>query len=190
MKDVMLDLETMGNGPCAAIIAVGAVAFDGVSQRGVRTVHQNKFYEVVSLESAMAAGGVVDASTILWWMEQSESARSAFTGDAASRAKPLPEVLAAFSRWLNDVSWGYPDKVRVWGCGAAFDNVILRSAYRAVHSPAPWKHWNDRCYRTIRELRPDIQLSRIGTHHNARDDAESQAIHLMKIFEAMEGQTT
>ena len=33
MQDVMLDLETMGNGPQAAIIAIGAVEFDIPTQQ-------------------------------------------------------------------------------------------------------------------------------------------------------------
>jgi inhibitor of KinA sporulation pathway (predicted exonuclease) len=34
-------------------------------------------------------------------------------------------------------------------------------------------------------LRPSIKLERVGTHHNALDDAKSQALHLMKILEAL-----
>ena len=49
MKQVMLDLETMGNGPTSAIIAIGAVAFD---MEGI-TSH---FYRQVSLQSSMDAG--------------------------------------------------------------------------------------------------------------------------------------
>jgi DNA polymerase III epsilon subunit-like protein len=31
--DVMLDLETMGNGPDAAIVAIGAIEFDPAAER-------------------------------------------------------------------------------------------------------------------------------------------------------------
>ena len=56
MQDVMLDLETMGNGPHAAIIAIGAVKFDTQAQE-----IGEKFYTVIDLESAVAHGGVMDA---------------------------------------------------------------------------------------------------------------------------------
>jgi exodeoxyribonuclease VIII len=46
----------------------------------------------------------------------------------------------------------------------------------------PWRHWNDRCYRTVKSLYPDVKLERVGTHHNAVDDAESQARHLIAML--------
>lgn len=168
MEDVMLDLETMGNGPLAAIVAIGAVEFDAAEGTVGR-----KFYEVVSLESSVRAGGVMDASTVLWWLQQSESARSAFARDGIN----LPLALQRFSAWLD------PD-ARVWGNGAAFDNVILASAYRNLSLPVPWKFWNDRCYRTVRMMHPEVEMTRRGVHHNAVDDAESQAVHLMQILHA------
>jgi len=50
MLDVMLDLETMGNGSSAAIIAIGAVEFDMVEG-----TLGNEFYSVVDLDSSVQA---------------------------------------------------------------------------------------------------------------------------------------
>jgi DNA polymerase III epsilon subunit-like protein len=47
MIDVMLDLETMGNGPRAAIVAIGAVEFDP----DTGTVGE-RFYRAVDLATA------------------------------------------------------------------------------------------------------------------------------------------
>ena len=60
MKDIMLDLEVMGNGSSAAICAIGAVEFDLESGELGR-----EFYTIVNLESSVKAGGVIDASTVL-----------------------------------------------------------------------------------------------------------------------------
>jgi exodeoxyribonuclease VIII len=63
MNNVMVDLETMGNGPAAAIVAIGAVEFDpDTGQLG------REFYREVDLEDSAFRGGVIDASTVLWWM--------------------------------------------------------------------------------------------------------------------------
>ena len=91
MLDVMLDLETMGNGPDSAIIAIGAVEFDLAEQK---TGHG--FYVHVDLESAVKAGGVVDASTVLWWMKQGDQARSAF----ARQGERMEVALHLFSEWM------------------------------------------------------------------------------------------
>ena len=121
MRDVMLDLETMGNGPRAAIVAIGAVEFD--PETG--TVGE-RFYQAVDLATAVSMGGEMDASTVLWWMQQGDEARAAFAKGGAHLSKALMD----FSTWLHER--GAPDDVRVWGNGAAFDNVILASAYRAA----------------------------------------------------------
>ena len=170
MTQVMLDLETMGNTPNAAIIAIGAVKFNK------DCVLPDKFYRVVDLESSVRLGGKIDSSTVLWWMQQDQAARDAFKQEG----EHILQVLADFTEWLDC------DNAEVWGNGVAFDNVILASAYRNAHLQVPWKFWNDRCYRTMKSLYPNVKMDRVGTHHNAVNDAESQALHLIEIFKYME----
>ncbi len=171
MKDIMIDLETMGQGPNAAIIALGAVEFDIEKSSLGRD-----FYEVVDLQSSIASGGVADASTILWWMKQSDEARKEF----ARIGDTLPDVLYDFSMWLFEAA--ERSKLCIWGNGATFDNVILSSAYRNAELEQPWMYYGDRCYRTIKNLHPDIKMERQGTYHNALDDAKSQAVHLIAML--------
>jgi hypothetical protein len=171
MQDVMLDLETMGTDPHAAIIAIGAVEFD--IQNGEIG---ERFYAVIDLESVVAAGGVIDAATVIWWMQQSDAARSEFK----RKGEHIAVVLQKFTVWMK--SRGEYPNARVWGNGAAFDNVILASAYKRNMTQVPWLFWNDRCYRTIKAQHPTIKMERSGTHHNAVDDAESQARHLIAML--------
>lgn len=174
MKDVMVDLETMGNGSQAAIIAIGAVEFDReTGELG------EEFYTTVDLESSVAYGGVMDASTVLWWMQQSDAARAAFKRKGA----PVGEALIQFEKWLEARA---PKKeMRVWGNGATFDNVILRSAFVNAMLPVPWMYYNDRCYRTLKNERPEVPFSNFGVAHNALDDAKAQAMHLFAIDTAI-----
>ena len=171
MSQIMLDLETMGNGNRAAIIAIGAVSFNssGVTER---------FYQQVRLDMSIDAGLEMDASTVLWWLQQSDDARSAFKDN--EKATSLCDALDEFARWYASVGG-----VEVWGNGAAFDNTILSAAYRLTGIEQPWKFWNDRCYRTLKAMYPRIKPIRFGTHHNAVDDAHSQADHLIQIFNAI-----
>ena len=162
INNVMLDLETMGTGPNAAIIAVGAVRFDKEVT--------DRFYEVVDLRTSIDMGLEMDPDTVMWWMQQSDAAREQFKREG----KHLSEVLCLFRKWID------ADAI-VWGNGAAFDNVILANAYRKQNTPAPWKFWNDRCYRTVKSLNPDVKMQRKGVYHCAVDDAESQALHLIDI---------
>lgn len=175
MRDVMLDLETMGNGPDAAILAIGAVLFDPVAGKV-----GGKFYVTVDLADSVRAGGVMDPATVLWWMRQSDAARGEFSRAGVS----LKEALRRFSIALRQVG---ADTVRVWGNGAAFDNVVLAGAYQRCGFPVPWSYKNDRCYRTVAALAPQVTRAEGGTRHNALEDARGQARHLIEVFRVLGG---
>ena len=171
MNNVMLDLETMGLGPTAAIIALGAVRF---TTAGV----VDSYYRVVDLQSSVDLGLTMDASTVVLWLGQSGPAREAIR----RKGTPILEVLENFAGWL-EVDPGAP---HIWGNGAAFDNVVLANAYRLAGQKPPWSYKHDRCYRTIAAMAPEIERVTLGTAHNALDDARSQAEHLITIQKAVD----
>lgn len=167
--EAMIDLETLGTGNNACILSIGAVLFDPQGDR----IH-SKFEVHVDPASCVAAGLQMDASTVVWWLDpERDAARNELTKH--KNRSTLVDALSKTSKFLvNDIP--------VWGNGATFDNVILRSAYKAAGMACPWMFWNDRCYRTIKSLYPGVKLERVGTHHSAVDDAASQALHLQRIF--------
>lgn len=171
MKHVMIDLETMSNLSNAAIVALGAVEFDLTEATLGRT-----FYTPIDLESSVEAGCMMDAGTVLWWLNQSEEARRVFAEESAD----LTSALEQFSDWLSKCNVP-ANKICIWGNGANFDNVILAHAYRQCGIEQPWLFINDRCYRTVKNLFHHIKMERSGIHHNALDDAVSQAKHLIAI---------
>lgn len=172
--DIMLDNETLGNGSNSAIVAIGAVKFDTTTgELG------EEFYQLIHPESCAKAGLVIDASTVLWWLKQSEEARAAFADE--SEMAPLAQALERFTDFCGGPSNG----LRIWGNGADFDNVILANAYKAVGMTPPWQFFNNRCYRTVAALRGSIKRNRFGTHHNALDDAKTQAQHLIEIMASL-----
>ena len=171
----MLDLETLGNKPGSVIGAIGAVTFgDG------KII--SEFYQRVDAQSCIDAGLKMDVSTVMWWLAQGGEARAEMVKEGFA----LQEILRWFSQRLAEASPD-PEDVVLWGNGAAFDNVLLAAAYDACRRDRPWKCWNDRCYRTVKALFPAVPFQRVGTHHNALDDARSQAMHLMAIRQHAEG---
>lgn len=170
-ENVMIDLETMGTNPNAAIVSIGAVAFD-IKTRKIG----EKFYSVIDLDSAIELGCATDQSTIDWWAKQSPEAQVAIKKDP----KPIVEVLSSFAEFAGQLC--DRSKLKVWGCGSDFDNVILNSAYQLAGIKTPWRFTNNRCYRTIRDLYPHIKVVRKGTYHNALHDAETQTMHLIDLL--------
>lgn len=186
MNNGMLDIETLGKGSNSAIISIGAVFFEpSTGKLG------GDFYQTITLESALE-NGQADASTIAWWMKQSDDARAVFND---KQSLNLRSVLLEFTDWLinsgNPISHNTA-KVSVWGNGATFDNVILSNAYQQIEYPHPWPYWGDRDVRTIVELgrsilniNPKKDLPFEGTAHNALDDAKHQARYESEIYQAL-----
>ena len=169
MINVMVDLETLGKNSHSVIISIGAVEFDTMHQKLGRVFHM-----VVDAQSCVDAGLEIDASTVMWWLQQSQEAREVFK----AKGEPLTEVLRQFAAW-------YPKGAPLWGNGATFDNVILSNAYDATDLKQPWSYTKDRCYRTLKNLMPTVKQENVGVAHNALDDARYQALHALKLMNSI-----
>lgn len=174
--NVMVDLETLGTRPGCKIMSIGAVVFNpaGVEE-------QKQFYIDIHRDQPLQE----QHDTIAWWEGVRKDNPKAYDRIFGSELKrwPLADALNSFTGWVNELG----GEVLVWGNGADFDNPILSAAYTAYGMPQPWGPWNGRCYRTLKGLRSDIRLSRKGTHHNALDDAISQAQHAVELLNATRG---
>tara|TARA_B100001059_G_C17766071_1_gene545625 strand:+ start:812 stop:1396 length:585 start_codon:yes stop_codon:yes gene_type:complete len=182
MNNIMLDLETMGKGSNAAIVSIGAVFFNPLTgELG------EKFYERIWLESAEKYGEI-DASTVVWWLGQSDEARSEINHD---KSVGLKEALRGFSNFVIDNAEAF-NKIRVWGNGCTFDNVILSNAYKSVELSKPWSYAGDMDVRTIVELGrkllnfdPKKDMPFEGEKHNALADAIHQAKYVSAIYQKL-----
>ena len=178
---IMLDLETLSTAPDAAIVSIGACV---IGKRG----KSNEFYRAISLkESEPNRLGRLDKDTVQWWISKPQDAQSVFTDPDAMH---ISSALCDFTHWVvhtrDKQKIDSMRNVYLWGNSAAFDNVILRNAN--ARQPTAFigellpAHWNDRCYRTVSALAPSIKRKQTGTHHNALDDAKSQAKHLIRVL--------
>ena len=175
MKHVVVDLETMGIVPGCAIVSLGAVVFDPRFD----SVSDKKFYVELDWEAQTEDGFTVDENTKEWWNNQDSVAREALNG-----MEELEETLIDFARWL-------PSDVKIWGNGATFDVSILEYCYRKFNIEIPWKFWNIRDVRTIKDLyessRGGFSKAMEGTKHNALDDAVYEAEMVCKMWKSILG---
>lgn len=173
-KDISLDLETMDNSSCSAIISIGACYFDRYTGEIGETFHQK-----VNLQSCIDVGLTVSADTIMWWLQQSDETREKLAGN--DKERHLSGVLVNLEHFMQDCEM-------VWGNGATFDNVILESAFKSLGHQAPWRFWNTRDLRTLVDVglelgvNPKKELSFDGTRHDALSDAIHQAKIATEIY--------
>lgn len=165
MNHIMIDLETMALKGNAAIVSIGAVAFNPDENSLGET-----FYVNVDLSSCLRHGLEVEGATIVWWITQSDAAKKSLFKDA----RPLEEALEKLTQFIKQYK-----KPKVWGNGLGFDNVIVKNAYAVINQNRPWSDFQDRDMRTIVDITESIhgkqKKEKSGVPHNALDDAVNQA---------------
>lgn len=175
---IVLDLETLSTQPNAAIASIGAVALNADGG------FVSEFHVAVDAGAPQHLRHVC-ANTCAWWDKQSEDAK---LGSIHAPNPKLPhQALEAFTAWV--LLHADPTKVKVWGNGSSFDNVILSSLYADYPDLVrPWTYWNDRDMRTVLDLHP--QAKNVGefegVKHNALHDARHEAKQLAAVLRAME----
>lgn len=179
MKHLMIDFETLAQTPDSAVLSLGAVTFtkDQILEE------KTWFFDVEAQTNARLS---VSFETIAWWMKQGEEARQLFEKCIKHGQRPSA-ILNEFAQWLSSDS-KYPKidwELRIWSCGATFDIPIIESLMRRSGVILPWKFWNHRCYRTLKQmfdLEKDKKNS--GLKHDALDDARFQAKCLMEFLKS------
>lgn len=180
---LMVDIEAFGKKADSPVVSIGAVFFNpSTGNTG------SEFYKVISLESAMASGGVPDASTIIFWLKASPEARSELVMDDAI---PLDDALLQLNEFIAENAANGAESVQVWGNGATYDNVLLEASYDRTGIPCPWKFWNNRDVRTIVELgkaigcKPRYEIPFEGELHKAISDALHQVKYVSAIWQRL-----
>ncbi len=175
---IMLDLETLGTRPDAAIIQIGAVLFEPVS--GGKILDGKGFDKHVLLQDG---GGSIDHGVVAFWFQE---ASVASMGKALStRAFSLPEVLKKFVEWpaaVHDLSWEAIEGI--WANPSDFDFPILKSAFARLGVDVPWDRRITRDARMLFTLvggKPEIDWTGM-TPHDAFDDAVGQAQQVQKAM--------
>lgn len=163
LGDVMLDIETWGNGHRAAIGTIAAVEFDILTGATGR-----KFYMNVSLISCMALGLEVDAETVLFWMKQSKEAQE----ELIKGTSTIEEAMKQFVWWMALVDG---ERCKIWSRGPSFDIVVVGNALKKLGRPEPWKFTNERDVRTMIDFLPKgMRKANDGQKHHALDDCIHQ----------------
>lgn len=171
--DLMIDLETMGLPPDGAIVSIGACFFD-IEKCEIGPT----FNRTINLATAVRDGGTIHPGTVMWWMGQGQPARDSirFSGE------DIRTTLTDFAAFIAEHS--RVQDVRIYGNGSDFDITLLNSAYLRAGIKTPWSPFRVRCFRTIRNLYPQVEYNpddKGDGAHNSLADAIFQARHLFKI---------
>lgn len=187
MINIMLDLETWGTKPYSTIISIGAVFFDPQEA----THELATFHTLIDPISSEQVGFRKDASTIAWWLDPARAEAAKEWHETIH--VDVQTALFGFREWVQlqvaanseggTLPPDYQKQVLMWGNGADFDCTLLAQAYELTQQERPWDTFNNRCFRTVKNLPSTdfCQPERQGTHHNALSDAQHQVAWLCNI---------
>ena len=181
-QDIMVDIETFGTDADAVVVSIGAVKFNLDGQDTVDSLDNAERVGIWYLEpeAQLKNARTVNGQTLLWWLQQSDSARQFIY---TMRPTPITEALEAIATFCKDSK-------HLWGNGATFDNTIIRSLFSTFNVKFPISYRGDRCHRTLINLLPreqKPQFLRYGVQHNALDDAISQVLYAQEIYGMLRG---
>lgn len=161
--DIMLDIETLGLSPGAMVVSVGACSFD----RKTGDIG-DEFHSAITIKSSTDAGLKMEPQTVMWWMTQSDDAKSSWV----KKGYDLKKVASEFSLWLGVVS---SSESSIWAQGD-MDCNVWGFAMESVGVVRPWPFWAIRDTRTAYDVCgfDPRTIERSGTYHNALDDAKHQ----------------
>lgn len=178
----MVDLETLGNKPGAVIVSISAVQFDLVTGETGK-----KFSTFISLEDSIKQGLQMDASTVVWWLNQAKEAQEMLVdGIAHGEHVTLQTALMDFNSFIIN-TFGNKSDVEVWGNSARFDFGLLCRAYDLAGIKYGWSHRNERCVRTLVSFCPEIKKGTKfeGVAHDGLYDCLHQIKYCSETYNAV-----
>lgn len=163
----MIDFETLGNGKDKCVCQVGAVYFNNV------TGELGKEFKVnIDAQSHVRIGGVIDADTVNWWLQQSEEARKSILAPGL----PVKEAMTQLNDFLADAN-------RIWS-HATFDFVTLTDTLSQCEIKPKFKYRAGLDIRTLVYLAGTSvsDIKREGTHHDGLEDAKHQVKYTVEAL--------
>lgn len=173
---VSLDLETLATRPDGAILCIAAAA-------RLPNGDVAKFISYCNLQSQ--DNRIVEQGTVDWWRSQGQLFHDTIA--QCEEAESLAHGLYDLSDWYTNLG-NDNDRLYPWGNGANFDIAFLEHAFKEQDVPCPWAFWTARDLRTLKDVTQRLgkyeTVERVGTHHNALDDAITQLHQIEQCMEA------
>ena len=168
-KDIMVDLETIGNTSNSAIFSISAVRF--CRETGFI---EKEFHVDIDIQSCFDLGLMPTGSTLSWWLNQDKKAiEKLLTKNRVS----IQVAIEMFNSFLTQ------DDI-LWGNSARFDLGILANIYTKLNKELKWEFYNEMCFRTLNNLIPEIRKNTPfeGIKHYGIDDCKHQVKVAVKIL--------
>lgn len=167
--DLVIDIETLGTEPGATILEISAwCGADGIDLLIDPNSHPGKF----------------ELDTLLWWATVPEKPAKQKAFDSSADRYGLEIALNRLNDFIKRIEPDY-----FWGCSPDFDYKHLEYWYKYFQIEIPWKYYQLRDVRTIRDFITREKLDELERQagfigecqHIANYDADLEA-RIVKAF--------
>ncbi len=154
--DITIDLETCALCPTAAVMSIGAVAWNRHGKKTPFFKHGDNgeecfdpmysFSTHIDMRTEFLDGFTFDQQTADWWARQSKEAKDALTEHDEEPAKYIEYAVKELMEFIECVKENTAaDRVCLWCQGTDFDIAILRNiCYKyGINIPVSYKHFRD-----------------------------------------------
>lgn len=151
--NITFDLETCALCPTAAVMSIGAVAWNADAEDNPFVDGFSGdycFYRHVDLRSSFVDGFTFDSKTAEWWATQNYDAKKALLEYDDVPLHPIDNVINEFCGFIQYVQEETSAKdVKLWSQGTDFDIAILRNICGRYDIEVPVSYKNFRDHRTF-----------------------------------------
>ena len=172
--DLVIDIETLGTEPGSTILEIAASC---------------GAYGLALLIDPNSHPGKFDLDTLLWWSTVPERPAKQRAFDSSERRYGLEIALNRLNDFIKENEPDY-----FWGCSPDFDYKHLEYWFKHFQIEIPWKYYQLRDVRTIRDFLSQEKLddlkekaTMIGTcQHMAEYDARYEALIVKAVRQKIE----
>jgi hypothetical protein len=150
---LMVDIESLALGPRPVITQIAMLAYELESDE----LLDDRFVQYLPIEpqQQIIPPRRISASTIAWWMKQSDEAREKFelnTGtDFEDLVAAIRGLIAAFNRLTHNGTRNYEISAK----GPKFDIVAIETLIEELGLEVPWDYWR------VTDVRQDLRRALI-----------------------------
>lgn len=158
---LMLDIESLDLGPRPVITQIALVPYDLEEDE---LLDKKSFVEYLPIQPQldMATPRTISASTIVWWMQQSDEARARFENNLGDDMFDLQWVAKNFADSFRRITANGTIPYTLCAKGPQFDVVAVETLLGELGVDVPWD--SNQEYEWVEDLRTLLRHHRINAH--------------------------
>lgn len=148
---IAIDIESLALGPRPVITQIAMLGYDLQEDELLSPTHVH--YYPIEPQQRIIPARVISASTLAWWMKQSDEARDRFELSTATDFEDLVALARNLVTVFNRLTDNGKANYEVMAKGPQFDIVAIETLLTELGLEIPWN------YQRVRDLRTMLALA-------------------------------